>query len=183
MFSSIRSDLSWDTSARGYVFSNMTAVPTNNDVITGANLDYNGKYNVATGAGNTINGSAGQSLDGYQNLKITASPGAHDVTGDPQFVDKTRNLATWGQITQGADGTVAGALAKIAANPALIYSASDGTTLIPWVRAGFTPTNTAYRGTAHDAGDIGAVTMARGATHPGANGRTGDGYLNGRVNG
>jgi hypothetical protein len=128
-----------------YAFGGYTNAVTQADGCLSANVTNNGKYGLATG-------SAGL---GYNYPVSSGTPGASDVTGNPNFLAPTRNLATWG-ATQGADGSVAGALAVIAANPSLISQATTG--LVPWVRAGFAPTNPAYHNAAHD-GRISAPSL------------------------
>ncbi len=103
-------------------------------------------------------------VTGYNRTVISANtpyPNAtigHDditITADP-FVDKTRNLTTWG-ARQGA-GSVSAALALLAANPALIAQADTG--LIPWVKAGFQVTGAAgllLKDSGHDGVTIGAL--------------------------
>jgi hypothetical protein len=119
------------------------------DAVTPAGCDYNATWNGTTGT-NTVNGSSTQ-LVGYSGLSVSAAIGAHDVAGNPGFVDATRKLETW-PASKGQGATLAAALTLIQADPSLI--ASD---LIPWVRAGFAPTAAAYNGTAHDGNTIGAV--------------------------
>jgi hypothetical protein len=119
------------------------------DAVTPAACDYNATWNGTTGT-NTVNGSSTQ-LVGYSGLSVSAAIGAHDVAGNPGFVDATRKLETW-PASKGQGATLAAALTLIQADPSLI--ASD---LIPWVRAGFAPTAAAYNGTAHDGNTIGAV--------------------------
>jgi len=111
------------------------------NVVSPTNADYNGGYQMQAGpyTGNTYTYAG----NGYQG-NYTATPGAHDINNtNPQFVDSTRCLATWGgTATGGGTATVAAALATLAANPALISQATTG--LIPWVLAGFRPTNQTY---------------------------------------
>jgi hypothetical protein len=94
--------------------------------------DYNAGYQLAAGTGT----NAG---NGYQG-NYSATPGTHDLTlsAGPGFADSTRSLATWSSL-QGGAGTDASALSLLQANPALITQATTG--LLPWIRAGFTPTN------------------------------------------
>jgi hypothetical protein len=102
---------------------------------------YNGFYNPGTGT-STV-GGVSTSTVGYNGVKISGTYGNggqignHDLTsgGNPNFVDHTRGLASWGQQTQGANGTVAGAIAVLAANPALIAQAGNG--LLFWARQGY----------------------------------------------
>lgn len=121
---------------------------TTTDIISPANADYNWGYNL------NPNGFAGNSY----NYKASGTPGTHDGSGDPQFVDSTRNLATWG-AANGADGTMAGALALLAADPTLIPTMRD------WVRDGFAPQNASLEDAGHDGVTIGAIEfVASGPT-------------------
>jgi hypothetical protein len=115
--------------------------------------DYNGYWNMA----------AAYDVD----PAAFANPvGANDlVENNPQFVDKTRNLATWAQKALGKTGTDAqlrtaalNALANMN-NPASIHYHADASVanLVQWVKDGFAPTKKAYD-TASDTGSyIGAV--------------------------
>jgi hypothetical protein len=154
MLSSFRGNLAWDEppggTPRGWKLADVYPDASPADLISSANCDYNGGYNLI----------AGSNLKGYDHLTFTSgSPGAHDVSGDPQFVDPTRKLASWG-TTQGADGSVAGALALIAADPTRIAN------LIAWVKAGFRPQNAVYSGATYpgDAMTIDAAGNALGGT-------------------
>lgn len=158
MVSQLKSNLCWTPAGQpgGAVLYKYSGAVQ--DAVSGANADYNGKSGLAsTGVGSGTSGVGYLSAD--STAPCTTSCGAHDVSAAPNFVDATRNFATWAQRLHGADGTVAGALAYIAAHPETIYSASDMTTLWQYVRAGFAPTNPAYKGTAHDGTDIGAVPV------------------------
>lgn len=108
------------------------------DVVSPTNCDYNGSFNCqfTVQSGNTYTHAG----NGYQG-NFSATPGTHDLADqNPQFVDATRNLSAWGGTTAGGGtATNAGALAALAANPALIGQATTG--LIAWVLAGFQPQN------------------------------------------
>ncbi len=87
--------------------------------------------------------------------------GFNDQSGNPNFVDVTRNLGQWWLHTQGGsdqgsyNANAAAALTALRANPALIGQATTG--LLAWVRAGFAPTNVSLHNAAHDGTDIGAI--------------------------
>lgn len=99
--------------------------------------------------------AAGRSGKGYDYDVTGGAPGANDLPlgTDPEFVDKTRRLAKW-DLSLGGAGTTAAALARLQADPSLIESS-----LIPYVREGFRPTNALLDGAAHDGGTIGAVAF------------------------
>ena len=88
----------------------------------------------------------------------TGTPGSHDVQANPNFVDTTRNLQTWG-VTQGVAASSSAAIGVYAStNPA------NYPVMIPqmlnWIRAGFSPTNPVFHNTAADGTDIGAVSFS-----------------------
>jgi len=149
MIPSYKSNLVWDTTARGYKLCSLNqSVVT--DVVTSANADYNGGFNF----------TAGSNGNGYTNMLFSSgTPGAHDVTGDPFFVDPSRNLAKWSVYNGSVSGTTAGQLsdayAYLKANPLLI-----GSSLLPYVKAGFVPRNPIYRNAGHDSADLGAQTVS-----------------------
>jgi hypothetical protein len=134
MLSGFRSNLAW-SSTGGAEILQQVSTPASGYV---AILGYNGGWNVRNPRYDLSLGVVATSQTGF------------DVSGNPQFVDSTRNLATWG-ATQGANGTATGALTLISGNPSLIPN------LISWVKQGFVVQNVAFSGTAHDSGVIGAM--------------------------
>jgi hypothetical protein len=147
-----------------------------NDAVTNSggnsSADYNGWTGLAATPGGTYSAPNDKGNGTIYHLPLSVTPGAHDVNADPEFFAPSRNLAAW-DAYKGGSGTIAGAIARIQADPTLTK-----TDLIPWVRAGFAPTNVAYDGTAHDGGDIGAVDWESGA----ASTYTFDGPSSGTVN-
>jgi hypothetical protein len=138
MLASFRSNLAWsDTANEAEILHDSATNDAVNDYIT--NLGYNGVWNGRA----TL-----YDLDIPNDVVNDLT--ANDVSGDPGFIDSTRNLQSWG-TTQGADGTIAGALAIIAANPGLIDDA------VAWIKAGFVVTNAAYNNAGHDGVTIGAM--------------------------
>jgi hypothetical protein len=73
---------------------------------------------------------------------------------DPLFADVTRDLETW-DTSLGGPGTEDSAYARIYTDPTLTR-----TSLIPYLRAGFVPTNVAVSTAAHDGTTIGALAYA-----------------------
>jgi hypothetical protein len=143
MIATFKSNLAWsatEPAVQCLLIDDVDVTP-GEDAVTPANCDYNATWNGTTGSNGV----------GYDGLNLTAAIGAHDVAGNPAFVDATRNALKWAAY-KGQAETLAAAMTLIQADPALI--ASD---LIPWVRAGFAPTAAAYNGTAHDGNTIGAV--------------------------
>jgi hypothetical protein len=143
----IRSNLFWSpTATASFVARDASPSPADNAIAPGG-VGRNGLQNapLATGyVGKTNNGTP------YAAPTTGATPGVGDVTvSDPMFVDATRRLATWDAALGGA-GTFASAFARLKAAPSLTRSS-----LIPWVRAGFEPTNTALRGVDHETATAG----------------------------
>lgn len=155
---SCRANIIWRPSAttNGYVIADQGSGTIALDAVTIAG--YNGFLNPSTGTC-VHSGSPGTSQSGvvgYNGVKVTATGawpnnaqiGGGDFTADPQFVDATRNLLTWGTtILGGGIDTYDEVLAALAANPALINQADTG--LIPWVRAGYRPQSIEYHGTSY----------------------------------
>lgn len=149
MLASFKNNLAWDTSARGYKLFDSGGNDSVSNLVTSGNANYNGGYN----------NLAGSNLKGYNNLEFSAgSPGANDVSGDPDFVDATRDLAAWDALNGGA-GTISNALAELRKkNDASGYDSSYViSNLIAWVKAGFAPQNAIYDGTGDGGADIGAM--------------------------
>jgi hypothetical protein len=135
--SSVQGNLFWDnqTPRSNALFNRHDTGSDNGNVVAPGSCNYNGSWNQSI----TVNPGSGTAASTiYGCLMSGSAPGANDVAGNPSFVDNTRRLRTWG-TSVGADGTDAGALAKLAANPALISSA------IAWVQAGWRPTNTSFK--------------------------------------
>lgn len=81
--------------------------------------------------------------------------GSHNIVGDPDFVDPSRNIATWA-ASQGSLGATYAARAA----DAELYLLADPTkidSLLDHVRGGWTPRNTALRNAGHDGATIGPV--------------------------
>ncbi len=160
---------------RAYVLADANVSTLTADVLAVPNgtttfgAGYNSIYNASTGS--CLLNSVATSTVGYNNVKCsTAAPfpntqiGFSDNTNDPQFVDGTRSLASWGGTAAGGGvATAAGAMAAIAANPLLIGQATTG--LLAWVRAGFRPTNSAFQTSSYP-GDTSTVD-AGGNSWPG----------------
>ena len=128
------------------------------DAVSGADCDYNGWYNLATVPSGTWAAPDNGGNGTVYNIPLSSVPGVHDQANvNPEFADPTRNFQTW-DAWMGGPGTVADGLALIEQNPSLTESS-----LLPYIRAGFAPTNPAYIGTAADGGTIGAVPGAVGS--------------------
>lgn len=152
---SFRSNLGWSESgpsAATLLFETGDAVPANNYITV---ADYNA-YNYITTAYDVT--AAG----------ITGTAGANDTTSiDPQFVDSTRDLASWSETILGNTGT--GAQLQTAAINALkaMNNPSSGdydalatvSGLVTWIKVGLAPQNSALTTSGHDGGRIGAINV------------------------
>jgi hypothetical protein len=151
MLSSFKNNLAYDTSARGYKLYDSGADDAVNDIVTAANCTNNGGFNFLTGS----------NLKGYNALNFSSgSPGANDVTGDPLFVDKDRDIAKW-DLSLGGPGTAANALAEMRKcnDFSGFNTAYTLANLLEYVRVGFAPTASIYKGTGAGGVDIGAVDV------------------------
>ena len=133
---------------------------TTTDLIPPASIVKNGSYGIKL-----TSGTAGFTNEaaGYAS-KFSSAPGGTDIDGvNPNFVNSAATLATWA-ISQGSTNTGTAAEAD-----ALTYiKAALGTkvaALIAYHAAAYAPTNTTYRGAAHDGGDIGAFAVTSSGTY------------------
>lgn len=122
------------------------------DYITMA--DYNGRWGLTATAYEDVSANA-----------FASTPGTHDLSADPMFVDRTRNLANYSNKVLGYTGNNATlrsallrALGSINNPDSADYEATLSVmSIIQWIRDGFAPTNPLYK-TASDTGSyIGAV--------------------------
>ncbi len=167
---SCRANIVWSASSSTNVYAiNATGSGTPAvDAVTTAG--YNWFQNPNSGTCTHDTSTSQGSVVGYNGIKVSgtgafpnAQIGTGDRTGDPQFFDATRDLASWGgTVAGGGVATVAGAIAAISANPALIGQATTG--LLAWVRAGFQPQNAALSNASY-AGDS-STTDAAGNSWP-----------------
>jgi Concanavalin A-like lectin/glucanases superfamily len=146
--------------------------PTDVIAVSGgvSQADYNGWYGLTTATGNVGTVPLGSANGTVYFSPATAVPGTHDVAStNPNFVDATRSLQTW-SVAQGysligdSDTTkIANALTAIQAAPSL-----TGSSLIPYVRAGFAPTNATLFAAASDGTTIGAIQAGVSASASGS---------------
>lgn len=99
----------------------------------------------------------------YVNVVITGKtyPGAgfggSDFSLNPNFVDETRNLASWDASLGGA-GTVANAITEMLKYNSTSFNANyTVANAIAYVQAGFAPTNVDIKDAGHDGVTVGAV--------------------------
>lgn len=144
MVQSFKSNLMWNNLVgEGYKLYSLVQTVISN-IVTAANCNYNGAWNLLTG-NNTKN---------YNNLLFSSPPpGVNDRSGDPLFIDYTRNLRSF-STASGGNGTDTNAYSILISDPAVKLPA-----LISYIQDGFHPQNTTYKTTAHDGGDIGAVSV------------------------
>jgi hypothetical protein len=149
-------NLCWtDTANGGCGVNNIGGASTIANLETAAGIRNNHFFNAATGTGG---------VNGYNRpTGSTGVIGANDSSGDPQFVDKTRNIKKW-DTSLGGLGTVANALTELQKRYEAGYnSAYTISALLAYIRKGFAPKSTTVRGTASDGGDKGAVLFEPGS--------------------
>jgi hypothetical protein len=166
IFTAVKSNIAWSTVSGTASVFNRRSLRTVSDGCAAANLDYNGKYNPVAGTySGTVGAAAG---DGYKDyatsgtfvemLSSTTGLGAHDVTGNPSFVDSTRNIATWAVYKAAA---TSGQTYQQKVDAALALTATDPATYIPdlisYVQDGWRPTNASFKDAGHDGVTIGAL--------------------------
>ena len=150
MFKSVQGNLFWDTTARGYKVYDVDNV-TSVDLIASNKLNYNAGYNLLSGT----NGK------GYSRLEFSSgTPGDDDVDEkDPQFIDSTRDLASW-DASLGGPGTIANAMTEMEKRNDIGFdSRRTVANLIAYIQEGLTPQATDFQGASFDGGDIGAVAV------------------------
>lgn len=157
MFSSIRGNIFWDSvTGRSYKVADSGTNDNVEDLIASGNLNFNSGLRMLTGSNSK----------GYHQLEFSSgAPGASDLEGaDPNFVDSTRDIKKW-DTTLSGPGTINNALNEIRKrNEDSGYNSSYSIgALLAYIRGGFTPTNAAFSGASHTAGDLGAVPVVGGA--------------------
>lgn len=166
-FDSLKSNLAVDPVGNNANIVYDSGQPTNaaNDQYDPADADYNGMFGEQT----FTDPVTGAVRHGYRNRLSSGTPGANDIIADPQFVDPTRHFASWpvfmGVASSGDSlevRTEAG-MVLLRADPTLIR-----TSLIPYVRGGFAPTNPVYQNAGHDGVTTGAVEGVFGGGSGGA---------------
>lgn len=155
MVSSFRSNLGWDTSARGYLMADSGTDDSVSNLVTSGNANYNNAYN----------NIAGSNLKGYHHLEFSAgSPGANDLAVNPNFVDSSRDFASWDASLGGA-GTDSNAITELRKRGLSGFNSNYTTqNLIAYVRAGFAPQNASLQNAGHDGVTIGAVEYQAAST-------------------
>src|ERR1019366_4996703 len=126
--------------------------PTGTDSVgTYANVDYNWKWNVATGPYYQKSGTPYTSYN-------PNPPGAHDSSGDPQFVQQ-RHFLDWGQMLNPSITTWTDIVAEFAKmNDDTGYdSRFTLEDAYNWLRDGYRPQNAAVMNAGDTGGRVGAM--------------------------
>ena len=159
---SVRGNIGWSAgtvSGRGWLYTEGNGILVN-DVVSPANIGFNGGLNLpaSTSVGSTNNPPTVPGYGSYTAFFFSSAINGNttDVTGDPNFVDRTRNLNTayTSFLAQTTTGTAAGdaqaAITQIGADVSKIATIRD------WIRAGFAIRNASMNKTF--SGDTNAVT-------------------------
>jgi hypothetical protein len=144
-----KSNLYWDTSARGnHVGMFQDRVTPSVDILRPSGATHNAAFNW------TASDQAGSIGTPYR-ARTTTAPGANDLNDEnPRMLDPTRNFEGFAAL-YGQPRTPAATLAILRSNPTFYIPQ-----LIRWVREGHSPTNFVYKGRGHDGADIGAVPVS-----------------------
>lgn len=149
----LKSNLVWGSSpGQGYLAERVNS-PGTLDVITASGADFNWTHNLSAGNNNrfyqaqTISAPLWTAGDA-----IAANVDVNQGTGDPQFFDRNRNLASWA-ADRGYGSTYADALTAVRSDPLRVPD------LISYVFEGFRISNPAARNHAHDGGAVGAANF------------------------
>jgi hypothetical protein len=152
MFSSIRGNIFHDSAGgRSYKVADSGTNDTVSDLVSSANLDYNCGYNML----------AGSNLKGYNNLEFSSgTPGSNDVDTNPNFVDSSRDLASWDASLGGA-GTGASAITELRKLNDSDYNSNYSIdNLLDYIRAGLKPSSSSLQASSFDGSSIGAVQFS-----------------------
>lgn len=146
----LKSNLAWGSSSdQGFLA--MRQVGDVKDIITAASADYNWRYNSRGGdnqrgyedkAANNTFWTAGDA--------VAASVDTHQGSGDPQFYDSSRNIASWSNA-RGYGSTFTNGIAALQGDPSRIVD------LVRYIFEGYRPGNASCRNAAHDGGCVGAA--------------------------
>lgn len=147
MLSSFRSNIAWDTSARGYCIQDSGADNAVTDLVTSANLNYNCAYN-------TLAGSDGH---GVNNLEFSSgTPGANNVDVNPTFFNQNADIASWDAALGGA-GTYTNALTELMKLNTTSHNARyTVAALKTYIQNAFRVKNLSLKNSGHDGSTIGA---------------------------
>jgi hypothetical protein len=134
----------------------------------GGNALYNAAVSTDWGPGNGNSGCNSTQSGAYGTPydQCTASgttvPGMADITANPNLIDHTRGLLTWGSRLHGQAATLGGAESALVGCQNLGWCTTE---LLNWVKRGYQPTNLALKGKAYDGRIVGfAGTYGSGYT-------------------
>jgi hypothetical protein len=147
MIESVKANIWWDTTARASYFRssvgffNAMAL----DIVLPTEINYNGTFNVISGATSTINAVTNQSVPGMQYVKFSSLPNGNNVIANPQFVQAGAGIRQW-DLALGGPGTSANALAELKKKNDLSgYNAAYNLpAFLAFVREKHRPTNPAF---------------------------------------
>lgn len=153
--SALKANVAWgSTASQGWL--GMRVSGNVKDIITAAGDDYNWRFNTSDGdnqrgyedkvASNTL-WTAGDA--------VAAGVDVHQGTTDPQWLDKTRNVAVWCAARGYGAATFAAGKAALRADP------SRTADLIDYVFEGFKSQNAAMRTSGYDGACTGAANYAK----------------------
>lgn len=159
--SAIKGNVVWAATANdGYLAERISG--TVDGVITASGADYNWLYNIA--AGDNGRGYEDRANSPGQDLWNTGNADGNDAaaagvdnnqgSGNPQFVDSTRNIASWA-TARGYGSTYADGVAAVNADRTRIPD------LIAYVFEGFKPANASCRNAADDGLCVGAANYSK----------------------
>lgn len=157
--SALKSNVVWSSSAdNGYLAERISG--TTKDHIAVAGVAKNWTHNLR--AGDNQRGYRDRANSPAQTLwtsgdAVAAGVDADQSSGDPAFLDSSRNMAKWCYARGHGAQTYAAAKTALLADPSRV---SD---LISYVFEGFKPTSTAMRSAAHDGGCAGAANFHKAA--------------------
>ncbi len=151
----LKNSIIWGTTGFGEaVWMNNSNGVVNSGAYVG--VDYNGHFGVF--ANPYVGSGTYPGRIAAAGFATPSTPGTHDVTSDPAFLDSTRNLLKFCQLHDITITTYSDCVLKFAtlndASPVAWAVVPDLTT---YVRTGFTPTNSAYFTAGDDGSTLGAV--------------------------
>ena len=133
----------------------------NNALWNAASSTHWGPGNGNSGCNSTQSGAYGTPYD-QCTASGTTVPGIADITANPNLIDRTRGLLTWGSRLHGQAATLGGAESALVGCQNLGWCTTE---LLNWVKRGYQPTNLALKGKAYDGRIVGfAGTYGSGYT-------------------
>lgn len=163
MMGTCRSNLAVGLSAGTGVIASRRNTGTVSDTYTLATCSHNGVHNAANNVVGVL-GYCDYATVVQPMFTSTTGLGANDVRADPQFVDSSRNIASWAVTRGSVAGTYAAKVVDaetyLRNDPSLIAD------LLAHVRAGWRPTNVLFLNAGHDGVTIGALAWISADSNP-----------------